>query len=194
LQTLDSLANIGIASKSSQVSTTYSSDSDSLFESSLEFERESCVSDPESDRDLDFEMATKQFVISFPVLRQIPHVTRWTLPPRAEREDQDEQEQGSEENESVQAEDEAPQGNRKNQQSLQRQNQQQQQPQQPQQQPPQEANGRRIVPVHQSRIKDRPPKVGEKDSSLKIKIELDVSIAAVYGWHITDGHQSSKLR
>lgn len=34
--------------------------------------------------------------------------------------------------------------------------------------------GRRMVPVHQSRIADRPPKVGEKDSSLKIKIELDL--------------------
>ncbi|KAK1752592.1 hypothetical protein QBC47DRAFT_388937 [Echria macrotheca] len=36
--------------------------------------------------------------------------------------------------------------------------------------------GRRIVPVHQSRIKDRPAKVGEKDSSLKIKIELDLEV------------------
>lgn len=36
--------------------------------------------------------------------------------------------------------------------------------------------GRRIVPVHQSRIADRPPKVGEKDSSLKIKIELDLEV------------------
>lgn len=36
--------------------------------------------------------------------------------------------------------------------------------------------GRRIVPVHQSRITDRPPKVGEKDSSLKIKIELDLEV------------------
>ncbi len=36
--------------------------------------------------------------------------------------------------------------------------------------------GRRIVPVHQSRIQDRPPKVGEKDSSLKIKIELDLEV------------------
>ena len=82
----------------------------------------------------------------------------------------------------MQNEDEAPQGNRKNQQQLQRQGGQQQR-QQPQQDiaapmpemPPQEVNGRRIVPVHQSRIKDRPAKVGEKDSSLKIKIELDVS-------------------
>jgi hypothetical protein len=32
------------------------------------------------------------------------------------------------------------------------------------------------VPVHQSRITDRPPKVGEKDSSLKIKIELDLEV------------------
>lgn len=37
-------------------------------------------------------------------------------------------------------------------------------------------HGRRIVPVHQSRITDRPPKVGEKDSSLKIKIELDLEV------------------
>jgi len=36
--------------------------------------------------------------------------------------------------------------------------------------------GRRIVPVHESRIKDRPAKVGEKDSSLKIKIELDLEV------------------
>jgi hypothetical protein len=36
--------------------------------------------------------------------------------------------------------------------------------------------GRRIVPVHQSRIKDRPEKQGEKDSSLKIKIELDLEV------------------
>jgi hypothetical protein len=36
--------------------------------------------------------------------------------------------------------------------------------------------GRRIVPVHQSRIKDRPAKQGEKDSSLKIKIELDLEV------------------
>lgn len=36
--------------------------------------------------------------------------------------------------------------------------------------------GRRMVPVHQSRIADRPPKAGEKDSSLKIKIELDLEV------------------
>jgi hypothetical protein len=36
--------------------------------------------------------------------------------------------------------------------------------------------GRRIVPVHQSRIKDRPEKQNEKDSSLKIKIELDLEV------------------
>ncbi|KAK7707264.1 hypothetical protein SLS57_009433 [Botryosphaeria dothidea] len=36
--------------------------------------------------------------------------------------------------------------------------------------------GRRMVPVHQSRIADRPPKQGEKDSSLKIKIELDLEV------------------
>ena len=30
--------------------------------------------------------------------------------------------------------------------------------------------------MHQSRIQDRPPKVGEKDSSLKIKIELDLEV------------------
>jgi len=37
-------------------------------------------------------------------------------------------------------------------------------------------NGRRIVPVHESRIRDRPEKTGEKDSSLKIKIELDLEV------------------
>jgi len=36
--------------------------------------------------------------------------------------------------------------------------------------------GRKIVPVHESRIKDRPEKTGEKDSSLKIKIELDLEV------------------
>jgi len=41
---------------------------------------------------------------------------------------------------------------------------------------PSPSRGRRIVPVHQSRITDRPPKVGEKDSSLKIKIELDLEV------------------
>ncbi|ERF73528.1 hypothetical protein EPUS_07733 [Endocarpon pusillum Z07020] len=41
---------------------------------------------------------------------------------------------------------------------------------------PSAQRGRRIVPVHQSRIADRPPKVGEKDSSLKIKIELDLEV------------------
>jgi hypothetical protein len=41
---------------------------------------------------------------------------------------------------------------------------------------PTSSRGRRIVPVHQSRIADRPPKVGEKDSSLKIKIELDLEV------------------
>jgi hypothetical protein len=35
---------------------------------------------------------------------------------------------------------------------------------------------RRMVPVHQSRIRDRPPKPAEKDSSLKIKIELDLEV------------------
>lgn len=34
----------------------------------------------------------------------------------------------------------------------------------------------RIVPVKQSRIKDRPVKVGEKDSNIKIKIELDLEV------------------
>ncbi|KAI1159933.1 hypothetical protein F5B18DRAFT_655144 [Nemania serpens] len=42
--------------------------------------------------------------------------------------------------------------------------------------PPTASPGRRIVPVHESRIKDRPTKVGEKDSSLKIKIELDLEV------------------
>lgn len=37
-------------------------------------------------------------------------------------------------------------------------------------------DGRRIVPVHESRIKDRPVKKDEKDSSLKIKIELDLEV------------------
>ncbi|CAD0024575.1 unnamed protein product [Aureobasidium pullulans] len=41
---------------------------------------------------------------------------------------------------------------------------------------PKRAGGRRMVPVHQSRIADRPAKVGEKDSSLKIKIELDLEV------------------
>lgn len=41
---------------------------------------------------------------------------------------------------------------------------------------PRRQGGRRMVPVHQSRIADRPPKVGEKDSSLKIKIELDLEV------------------
>ena len=35
---------------------------------------------------------------------------------------------------------------------------------------------KRIVPVHQSRIRDRPVKPAEKDSSLKIKIELDLEV------------------
>jgi len=46
----------------------------------------------------------------------------------------------------------------------------------PQYMAPPSNRGRRIVPVHQSRIKDRPAKVGEKDSSLKIKIELDLEV------------------
>ncbi|KJZ68805.1 hypothetical protein HIM_11809 [Hirsutella minnesotensis 3608] len=41
---------------------------------------------------------------------------------------------------------------------------------------PRANRGRRIVPVHESRIKDRPEKQGEKDSSLKIKIELDLEV------------------
>jgi hypothetical protein len=36
--------------------------------------------------------------------------------------------------------------------------------------------GRRIVPAHQSRIQDRPVKTNEKDSSLRIKIELDLEV------------------
>lgn len=36
--------------------------------------------------------------------------------------------------------------------------------------------GKRIVPVHQSRIADRPVRAGEKDSNLKIKIELDLEV------------------
>jgi hypothetical protein len=42
--------------------------------------------------------------------------------------------------------------------------------------PPKRRGDRHMVPVHQSRISDRPPKVGEKDSSLKIKIELDLEV------------------
>ncbi|KAI4173990.1 MAG: hypothetical protein LQ346_008299 [Caloplaca aetnensis] len=37
-------------------------------------------------------------------------------------------------------------------------------------------NGQRIAPVRQSRIKDRPEKTGDKDSSLKINIELDLEV------------------
>lgn len=33
-----------------------------------------------------------------------------------------------------------------------------------------------MIPVHQSRIKDRPQKSGDDDSSLKIKIELDLEV------------------
>ena len=39
-----------------------------------------------------------------------------------------------------------------------------------------QTGGRRLVPVHQSRIPDRPVKVGEKDSNIKIKIELDLEV------------------
>lgn len=46
----------------------------------------------------------------------------------------------------------------------------------PTQQAPRRSGGRRMVPVHQSRIADRPPKEGERDSSLKIKIELDLEV------------------
>jgi len=42
--------------------------------------------------------------------------------------------------------------------------------------PPGVSPGKRIVPVHESRIADRPLKVGEKDSNLKIKIELDLEV------------------
>ncbi|QDS76080.1 hypothetical protein FKW77_006068 [Venturia effusa] len=41
--------------------------------------------------------------------------------------------------------------------------------------PPKRKN-RRMVPVHQSRIADRPMKKGAEDSSLKIKIELDLEV------------------
>jgi hypothetical protein len=41
--------------------------------------------------------------------------------------------------------------------------------------PPKRKN-RRMVPVHQSRIADRPVKKGAEDSSLKIKIELDLEV------------------
>ncbi|KAI9840641.1 MAG: hypothetical protein M1837_001410 [Sclerophora amabilis] len=39
-----------------------------------------------------------------------------------------------------------------------------------------QGGGNRIVPVHESRIKDRPNKEGASDSSLKIKIELDLEV------------------
>ncbi|PGH29794.1 hypothetical protein GX50_07465 [[Emmonsia] crescens] len=42
--------------------------------------------------------------------------------------------------------------------------------------PKKKGGSRRIVPVHQSRIKDRPIKEDQKDSSLKIKIELDLEV------------------
>jgi hypothetical protein len=45
-----------------------------------------------------------------------------------------------------------------------------------QSQGPAKSGGRRMIPVHQSRIKDRPVKENEKDSSLKIKIELDLEV------------------
>jgi hypothetical protein len=35
---------------------------------------------------------------------------------------------------------------------------------------------RRMVPVHQSRIRDRPVKPAKKDSSLKIEIKLDLEV------------------
>ncbi|KAF1815312.1 hypothetical protein P152DRAFT_455032 [Eremomyces bilateralis CBS 781.70] len=41
--------------------------------------------------------------------------------------------------------------------------------------PPPRKN-RRMIPVHQSRISDRPIKKGAEDSSLKIKIELDLEV------------------
>ena len=53
---------------------------------------------------------------------------------------------------------------------------------------PQADPQRRIVPVHQSRIKDRPAKVGEKDSSLKIKIELDLEVEVEIYARIKVGH------
>ena len=46
----------------------------------------------------------------------------------------------------------------------------QQQSQQP------EVKGGRIAPVRQSRILDRPPSEGAKNSSLKIQIELDLEV------------------
>jgi hypothetical protein len=42
--------------------------------------------------------------------------------------------------------------------------------------PARKSGSRRIVPVHQSRIRDRPIKEDQKDSSLKIKIELDLEV------------------
>jgi len=41
--------------------------------------------------------------------------------------------------------------------------------------PPPRKN-RRMIPVHQSRISDRPVKKGADESSLKIKIELDLEV------------------
>jgi hypothetical protein len=41
---------------------------------------------------------------------------------------------------------------------------------------PKPRKNRRMIPVHQSRIADRPIKKGAEDSSLKIKIELDLEV------------------
>ena len=45
--------------------------------------------------------------------------------------------------------------------------------------PPPRKN-RRMIPVHQSRISDRPIKKGAEDSSLKIKIELDLEVEVIF--------------
>jgi len=41
---------------------------------------------------------------------------------------------------------------------------------------PKPRKNRRMIPIHQSRIADRPEKKGADDSSLKIKIELDLEV------------------
>lgn len=45
---------------------------------------------------------------------------------------------------------------------------------------PKPRKNRRMVPVHQSRIADRPTRRGAEDSSLKIKIELDLEVEVIH--------------
>jgi hypothetical protein len=42
--------------------------------------------------------------------------------------------------------------------------------------PKQRSGGRRMPPVHQSKIQDRPEKKEDEKSSLKIKVELDLEV------------------